>query len=61
MVLDAQIDSLTHCVTIEQGKSCTIGMQLLRDDVDSVEIVILDPSSDRVLARSKKIPVKLGM
>jgi len=61
MVLDAQLDSLTHCVTLQPGKSCTIGMELLREDVDSVEIVILDPKSDRVLAQSKKIPVKLGI
>jgi hypothetical protein len=61
MVLDAQLDPLSHCVTLQPGKSCTIGMQLLREDVDSVEIMILDPKSDRILAQSKKIPVKLGI
>ncbi len=59
MALDAVHDSLTHCVQIKPGSSCTVGIQLLRDDMDSVEIVVLDPNTDRVLAKSGKIPVKL--
>ncbi len=43
MVLDAEHDPLTHTVKIKPGSSCTVGIQLLRDDVDSVEIVILKP------------------
>jgi len=61
MVLDAVHDSLTHCVRIKPGSACTVGVQLLRDDVDNVEIVVLDPETDRILAKSNKIPVKLGM
>ena len=61
MVLDAIHDSLTHCVRIKPGSSCTVGVQLLRDDIESVEIVVLDPDTDRILAKSNKIPVKLGI
>ncbi len=61
MVLDAEHDQLTHCVRMSPGGTCTVGVQLLRDDVDSVEIVVLDPDTDRILAKSTKIPVKLGI
>ena len=61
MVLDAIHDSLTHCVRIKPGSACTVGVQLLRDDIESVEIVVLDPETDRILAKSNKIPVKLGI
>lgn len=61
MVLDAEHDQLTHCVRMKPGSACTVGIQLLRDDVTSVEIVVLDPDTDRILAKSKKIPVKLGI
>ena len=61
MVLDAEHDPLKQSVRLQPGASCTVGVQLLRDDVDSVEIVVLDPETDRVLAKSNKIPVKLGI
>ncbi len=61
MALDAELDSLNHCVKLGPGSSCTVGIQLLRDDINSVEIVILDPDSDRILVKSDKIPVKLGI
>jgi hypothetical protein len=61
MVLDGEHDTLTHCVRIKPGTTCTVGVQLLRDDVDNVEIVVLDPDTDRILAKSNKIPVKLGI
>ena len=61
MVLDAEHDSLTHSVRMKPGLSCTVGVQLLRDDVDSVEIVVLDPDTDRILTKSNKIPIKLGI
>ncbi|MDA1052169.1 MAG: PglZ domain-containing protein [Planctomycetota bacterium] len=61
MTLDAEFDPLTHCVKLQPGGSCTVGIQLLRDDIESVEIVILDPASDRILVKSDKIPVRLGM
>jgi hypothetical protein len=61
MVLDAKHDSLTHCVRMEAGNSCMVAVQLLRDDVESVEIVVLDPETDRILVKSNKIPIKLGI
>ena len=60
MVMDATHDPLTHCVRMKPGSSCMVAIQLVRDDVESVEIVILDPAADRVLAKSNKIPVRLG-
>lgn len=61
MVLDAEHEASTQTVRMKPGTSCTVGVQLLRDDVDSVEIVVLDPETDRILAKSNKIPVKLGI
>ncbi|WP_425395408.1 PglZ domain-containing protein [Aeoliella sp.] len=61
MVLDATHDQLTHCVSIRPGTNCTVGVQLLREDITSVEIVVLDPDTDRILVKSNKIPVKLGI
>lgn len=61
MVLDAEHDPLTHCVRIKPGTSCTVGVQLLRDDIESVEIAVLDPDTDRILTKSNKIPIKLGI
>ncbi|QDV62036.1 PglZ domain-containing protein [Crateriforma conspicua] len=61
MVLDAEHEQLTHCVRMKPGTKCTVGVQLLNDSVTSVEIVVLDPETDRILAKSNKIPVKLGI
>ena len=61
MALDAELDPLTHCVSLSPGSGCTVGIQLLRDNLSDVEIMVLDPDSDRVLAKSDKIPVKLGI
>lgn len=60
MVLDAEHEVATQSVRMKKGTSCTVGIQLLRDDIDHVEIVVLDPKTDRILAKSNKIPVKLG-
>ena len=61
IALDAQLDAATHRLTVEVGKTCTVGLQLLREDVSSVKVVVLDPNSDRILIETKDIPVKLGM
>lgn len=61
MVLDAVHDATTQCVRMKPGSTCSVGIQLLRDDIDNVEIVVLDPDTDRILAKSKKIAVKLGI
>lgn len=61
IALDATLDAATHRLTVDVGKTCTVGLQLLRDDVPSVKVVILDPNSDRILTETKDIPVKLGI
>lgn len=61
MVLDAEHEVEKQCVRLAPGTSCTVGVQLLREDIDSVEVVVLAPETDRILAKSDKIPVKLGI
>jgi hypothetical protein len=61
IALDAALDAATHRLTVDVGKTCTVGLQLLREDVPNVRVVILDPNSDRILIESKDIPVKLGI
>ncbi len=61
MVLDAVFDSTTQCVRMKPGTTCSVGIQLLREDIESVEIVVLDPDTDRILVKSQKIAVKLGI
>jgi len=61
MVIDAEHDTATHCVKIKPGNSCSVGIKLLRDDIESVEILILAPDTDQVLTKSGKIPVKFGI
>jgi hypothetical protein len=61
IVLDGQLDEKNHHVGLTPGKLCSVGLQLLREDIDSVQVVILDPTTDGVLAQTKPIPVKLGI
>jgi hypothetical protein len=61
IVLDGELDEKKHLVKLTRGKPCSVGLQLLRDDVDSIQIVVLDPATDRVLAQSKNLPVKLDI
>jgi hypothetical protein len=61
IVLDGELDKEKHHVKLTPGKSCSVGLQLLREDIESLQIVVLDPATDRVLAQSKNLPVKLGI
>jgi len=38
MTLDAEFDPLTDCVKLQPGGSCTVGIQLLRDDTESASL-----------------------
>ena len=61
MVVGAELDRVTGLVAIKPGVEANLGMMLTRDDCASVRVVVQDPHSDAVLARSDEIPVKLGM
>jgi hypothetical protein len=61
MAFDADFDQSTRRVTLRPGTPASIGLILKRDDCKKVRIVIQDAASDRVLAQSEEIPVKLGI
>jgi hypothetical protein len=61
MAFDADFDPSTGRVTLRPGTPASVGLILKRDDCKKVRIVIQDPASDRVLAQSEEIPVKLGI
>src|SRR5262249_7817778 len=61
MAFDADFDPSTGRVTLRPGTPASVGLILKRDDCKKVRVVILDPGSDRVLAQSEEIPVRLGI
>ncbi|MDZ4852647.1 MAG: PglZ domain-containing protein [Pirellulaceae bacterium] len=61
VAIDGDLVTGTQRVRVRPDKVCNIGFQLVREDVKEVEIVILDPTTDQVLAKSSKILVKLGL
>jgi hypothetical protein len=61
MVMDAVHDVATHCVKIKSGSSCNVGIRLLREDIQTVQILIQAPDTDQILVKSDKIPVKFGI
>lgn len=48
-------------VALAPGTEATVGFMLDDDSVESVRIVVLDPSTDAELYRSPEIPVRLGV
>ncbi len=61
MAVGADLDPATNVVRVAPGSQVMLGFLLRRDDVESLRIVLQDPSTDGVLAQSDEIPVKLGM
>jgi len=62
MVVDAELDAATGCVTLEPNKPAMIVFKLNDENAQSVRVVIQDPSTDADLYRSPKdIPVRLGV
>ncbi|MCG8407732.1 MAG: PglZ domain-containing protein [Phycisphaerales bacterium] len=61
MVLDAEFDQRTRCVELRPNTPASVAMILQSEDCDKVRIVVLDPKTDKVLAQSDEIPVKLGI
>ncbi len=60
MAMDAEYDHDKGDVILQPGKKAGVAMILEKEDVENTRIVIQEPATDRVLAQSKKIKVKLG-
>lgn len=61
MAIDADFDRTTGCVAVKPGTTASIGLMLIRDDCETVQIVVQDPKTDAVLAQSADISVNLGI
>jgi len=60
MALDGEYHQNTGCVTIQPLKRASVAMLLESEECKKVTVIIQDPATDRVLAQSVEIPVKLG-
>jgi hypothetical protein len=63
MVVDAEFDRTSGCVTLEHGKVATVAFVMSgADDVTSIRIVLQDPATDAELYRSPTdVPVQFGV
>ena len=61
MTIGGTLDRSSGILEVKPNSEANVGMMLTRSDCSSVRIMILDPKTDAVLARSNEIPVKLGM
>lgn len=61
MAVGGVFDRKTGSVTIRPGAKVSVGIMLTKDDCESVRIMVQDPATDAVLARSEELPVKLGI
>jgi hypothetical protein len=62
MVLGAELDRVTGCVTLQPGKPVTVAFLVSDEGVPSLRVVVQDPTTDAELFRSPTdIPVRLGV
>ena len=61
MAVGADFDRATGVVQVRPGEAVSVALLLTREDVAKVRVVVQDPATDAVLARSSEIPVKLRM
>jgi hypothetical protein len=62
MVLGAELDRATGCVTLQPGKPVTVAFLVSDEGVPSLRVVVQDPTTDAELYRSPTdIPVRLGV
>lgn len=62
MVVDAEFDRATGCVTLEPNKPLTVAFLLADENAPSLRLVVQDPGSDAELYRSPAdIAIRLGM
>jgi hypothetical protein len=57
----AKLDRASGLLSIAANSEATVGLLLTNDEISSLRVVVLDPTTDAVLAESDEIPVKLGM
>jgi hypothetical protein len=62
MVVGAQFDSATGCVTLEPKIAATVGFIVTDESAKSLRVVVLDPATDAELYRSPAdLPVQFGV
>jgi hypothetical protein len=61
MAIGARLDRETGLLHVTPNSEASLGLMLLRDDCASLKVVVMDPSSDAVLAQSAAIPVSLAI
>jgi hypothetical protein len=61
LAVGADLDSKTHCLRLAPGQEILVGLLLELEDVPTVKVAVLDPSTGVVLGESEEITVKLGM
>lgn len=61
MVLGAEFDGDSGVITMQLGSEANVGVMLTAEECRSVRVVVQDPATDAVLARSAEIPVRLGI
>lgn len=59
MAIGCTLDRAANLLRIEPGKTAQLGMTLMDDMVESLQIIVLDPASGAQLAASTTIPVSL--
>ena len=57
----AKLDRASGLLSIAANSEATVGLLLTTDEISSLRVVVLDPTTDAVLAESDEIPVKLGI
>ncbi len=60
MAVDAEFDEEKGDVLLQPQRKAGVAMILEKDDVETCKIVVQDPATDRVMAQSKDIAIKLG-
>jgi hypothetical protein len=61
MVHGADFDGASGVITMQLGSEANVGVMLTVEECRSVRVVVQDPATDAVLARSAEIPVRLGI
>jgi hypothetical protein len=61
MVHGALFDDASGVITMQLGSEANVGIMLTVEDCRSVRVVVQDPATDAVLARSAEVPVRLGI
>ena len=61
MAHGADLDRASGILRFRGDAEASVGLMLSQEGCESVRIVVLDPSTDAVLATTEEIPVKLGI